>query len=157
MYVKKIWARRTKGPERDAAVACGARFYLSDTPCSRGHRSERYSGSGTCVECARNYYAERATGPARRTPQQHVYVLATQHAIKIGVAKRVADRLQVTRTHCPFPVTVVFCTEPMDAAQARQIEARVCHAYRERRLQGSWFMVTADAAAQMIQKECLFS
>lgn len=156
MYVKKTWARRTKNRERDAAAASGARFYVIDVPCSRGHRSERYTQSGICVECVRNHYAARATGAARRTPRQQVYVLETQHAIKIGVAKRVADRLQVTRTHCPFPVTVVFCTDPMDAVQARQIEARVCHAYRERRLQGSWFTVAADAAVQLIQKECMF-
>lgn len=40
--------------ERDIAIAAGKSTYFTGKPCKRGHISERFVATHTCIECSRN-------------------------------------------------------------------------------------------------------
>lgn len=56
-YAREIKAEREAAgfmvPARRAALALGLRHYSTGEACRRGHVSQRYVSSGSCVECAR--------------------------------------------------------------------------------------------------------
>jgi len=45
----RIW--HEAGAARQAAIASGARTYYSPKPCPEGHVGERYTTTGTCMQC----------------------------------------------------------------------------------------------------------
>ena len=59
-------------PARIAARESGAPTFTSGVPCKKGHATERYTGSGDCIQCAR----DRAS--AQRTEKGESYLIEQQ-------------------------------------------------------------------------------
>lgn len=114
--------------------------------------TERYTVSGACVACERDRYEIQGRA-YRKTAPQSVYVLAAGTAVKIGVSAGIRARLQVVQTHCPHPVEVKFCSDPIPHVQAKQVESRVCEQFSHKCLHGSWFSANADEVIAAIQAE----
>ena len=68
-----------------------------------------------------------------------VYVIQAGEYIKVGIAEDVLKRLQVFRTHCPMPVSMVYCSKPVLRPEARRIEL-LCHGQLGfHHVHGEWF------------------
>ena len=59
---------------RASAIAKGDKTYVSESPCKRGHLSERLTFSGTCLECRKIRSRERyASNPLKKAEQAKTY------------------------------------------------------------------------------------
>lgn len=150
-----MWKRKTDCPERDAARHEGLRFYAPGLPCRKGHLANRYTVSGVCVACTRQGYAAKA-GTVRSKARLCVYVIQAGEAIKIGITDRVETRVQVTRTHCPISIALIFCTEYFEADHARQIESVVCRELQQYSIHGSWFRIESNEACAVVKRAVTF-
>ena len=66
---------------RKEAKARGLKRYFTGKPCKHGHVSERYTGSGACVECnatpeRKAYNARNARNARNATPERKAYKAA---------------------------------------------------------------------------------
>lgn len=90
--MKKIGRVRTtdgrfKSEERTKATELGEKSYFSIRPCKKGHLSERYTSSGQCMECARQW----RTTWKEEDPVKYIYQSARSNA---------------ERKNIPFKITI---------------------------------------------------
>ena len=144
---------------RRVAVKEGKRFYDPGRACRNGHWSVRYTKGGSCVECTKarsNGFASITAKEEGRSAQTSVYVIETAGRVKIGIAENIDARLQVFRTHSPFPVELVFVTEPMPRTAARNVEKTAHGQFKDRNVHGEWFDIAAAEAVRAIKEAVLF-
>jgi hypothetical protein len=58
---------------REEAARRGLRHYWTGRPCRKGHRSDRYTSTGQCIQCARE---------AARAAHQRIVGWLSEHARK---------------------------------------------------------------------------
>jgi hypothetical protein len=126
-------------------------------PCRSGHVSKRYSNSGICWECARLKAAGETMSALTQEETQRsiptvVYVIRAGEFVKVGIAEDVSTRLQVLRTHCPIPASLVYATMPIPRRDARKIEALCAIALAGRATQGEWYRCDAEDAIAVIRE-----
>ena len=140
------------------ALNAGEQFYEAGKPCRNGHLSKRYTKGGGCFECSKGYVnfskkvktALADKDQMSRSIQTSVYVFVAGDFVKIGVAENPGIRLQVTRTHCPMPVALVYSTPQMPRPEATRIERACFEALKDKWAIGEWFQTDGASAIKVL-------
>jgi predicted GIY-YIG superfamily endonuclease len=82
----------------------------------------------------------------------YVYAIGREEGpVKIGITSNLVSRLSSLNTASSFPLRLIYAQPCKDQQHATMHEAS-CHRYHEeKRLNGEWFDVDADAAIEAIQ------
>jgi hypothetical protein len=146
----------TNGPERQAAINNGDKFYFPPKPCRNGHLSKRYTAGAVCHECAQTRLYKNpsdviSAGTNERSIKTLVYVVEAGMYVKIGIAENIATRFQVLRTHCPIPARLAYTTISMARPHAKKIEERCHFNFKDSHSHGEWFEVGTDDVINFIK------
>lgn len=73
--------------ERDTAIASGRQTYFTGKPCKRGHISDRFTSTHTCVECSRMdlYQSDRDKYRAMENTLPHQFRQRRNQSLKQGI------------------------------------------------------------------------
>lgn len=85
-------------------------------------------------------------------PDHFIYVIGRENGpVKVGVTSGLGGRLAMLQTGCPFKLSILHTRRMRDRTHALKEERKFHLIYRERRLMGEWFKITAEMAIDVIE------